>query len=300
MIRIGTRKSALALWQANEVKNQLESFGHSCKLVLIESNGDQNLTQPLYAMGIQGIFTKSLDTALLNSTIDIAVHSLKDVPTKLPKGIGLNAMLPRGNANDLVVYGPKFKGWEAQTKIGSGSLRRKAQWLGKYPHHTLENLRGNLEKRMEKLKNSDWSGAIFAQAGLERMDLLNGHYEVLDWMIPAPAQGVIGIASLENNPSLKSIVRKINCSNTALCAHIERSFLSVLEGGCTAPIGAIAKINGETLHFKGGLFSLDGTIALTVEEEINIKKVKEFGEKIAIKILREGGKRLMAQIKSEF
>ena len=191
MIRIGTRRSTLALWQANEVKNKLETFGHSCKLVHIESSGDQDLTQPLYEMGIQGIFTKNLDTALLNNNIDIAVHSLKDVPTKLPKGIKISALLPRGNANDLIVYSPKFKSWETQTTVGSGSLRRKAQWLRKYPHHKVENLRGNLPKRMEKLKNSDWSGAIFAQAGLERIDLLTKNYEILDSLHPSGCCGLL-------------------------------------------------------------------------------------------------------------
>ena len=297
MIRIGTRKSTLALWQANEVKNKLETYGHSCKLVRIESSGDQDLTQPLYAMGIQGIFTKNLDTALLNNNIDVAVHSLKDVPTKLPRGIKITAILPRGNVNDLIIYSPKFKGWETKTIIGSGSLRRKAQWLRKYPHHKVENLRGNLPKRMEKLKNSDWSGAIFAQAGIERIGLLTENYEILNWMIPAPAQGIIGITTLENNPSLKKSLQKINCEETASCAQIERSFLSTLEGGCTAPIGAIAKIRGEIIHFKGGLFSLDGKKAFTIEEEIKIKEAKGYGKKAGLKILKEGGKELMEQIK---
>ena len=195
------------------------------------------------------------------------------------------------------VYSPKFKSWETQITIGSGSLRRKAQWLRKYPHHKVENLRGNLPKRMEKLKNSDWSGAIFAQAGLERIDLLTENYEILNWMIPAPAQGIIGITTLDNNSSLKKSLQKINCKETASCAQIERSFLSTLEGGCTAPIGAIAKIRGEIIHFKGGLFSLDGKIAFTIEEEINIKEAKGYGEKAALKILKEGGKELMKQIK---
>ena len=299
MVRIGTRKSKLALWQANEVKAILESEGYPCCLVHIESNGDQDLNQPLYAMGIQGVFTKTLDTALLNEKIDIAVHSLKDVPTLLPKGINIKAVLSRGNPMDVLVYNPAFMGWETEASIGTGSLRRKAQWLRKNPKHQVENLRGNLQKRIEKLNNSNWSGAIFAQAGLDRLNLLQDNYEVLEWMIPAPSQGIIGIASLEKNKELNAVLDKINCAETSLCAQIERSFLNTLEGGCTAPIGAHAYCIENTLYFKGGLFSLDGTIAIVHEENTPLENTKEYGVKAAQKILNKGGKELMKQIKSQ-
>lgn len=299
MIRIGTRKSELALWQAKEVKAALELQGHRCELVLIESNGDQDLNQPLYAMGIQGIFTKTLDTALLNEKIDIAVHSLKDVPTLLPKGIQIKAVLSRGNPMDVLVYNTSFNAWETDASIGTGSLRRKAQWLRKYPNHKVENLRGNLQKRLEKLNNSEWSGAVFAQAGLERLDLLKVNHEVLDWMLPAPSQGIVGIACLETNRALQEVLEKINCTTTAKCAHIERSFLNTLEGGCTAPIGAYAYFKNDKLYFKGGLFSLDGTIAILHEEATSSEQFEETGIKAAHEILNKGGKELMHQIKSQ-
>ena len=299
MIRIGTRKSKLALWQANEVKAALELQGHSCELVLIESNGDQDLIQPLYAMGIQGIFTKTLDTALLNKKIDIAVHSLKDVPTLLPKGIQIKAVLSRGNPMDVLVYNTSFNARETDASIGTGSLRRRAQWLRKYPNHKVENLRGNLQKRLEKLNNSEWSGAVFAQAGLERLDLLKVNHEVLEWMLPAPSQGIVGIACLETNRALQEVLEKINCTTTAKCAHIERSFLNTLEGGCTAPIGAHAYFNNDKLYFKGGLFSLDGTIAILHEEATSSEQHEETGIKAAHEILNKGGKELMHQIKSQ-
>lgn len=299
MIRIGTRKSKLALWQANEVKAALELQGHSCELVLIESNGDQDLNQPLYAMGIQGIFTKTLDTALLNKKIDIAVHSLKDVPTLLPKGIQIKAVLSRGNPMDVLVYNTSFNAWETDASIGTGSLRRKAQWLRKNPNHKVENLRGNLQKRLEKLNNSEWSGAVFAQAGLERLGLLKVNHEVLEWMLPAPSQGIVGIACLETNRALQEVLEKINCTTTAKCAHIERSFLNTLEGGCTAPIGAHAYFKNDKLYFKGGLFSLDGTIAILHEEATSSEQHEETGIKAAHEILNKGGKELMHQIKSQ-
>ena len=299
MIRIGTRKSELALWQAKEVKAALELQGHRCELVLIESNGDQDLIQPLYAMGIQGIFTKTLDTALLNKKIDIAVHSLKDVPTLLPKGIQIKAVLSRGNPMDVLVYNTSFNARETDASIGTGSLRRRAQWLRKYPNHKVENLRGNLQKRLEKLNNSEWSGAVFAQAGLERLDLLKVNHEVLEWMLPAPSQGIVGIACLETNRAIQEVLEKINCTTTAKCAHIERSFLNTLEGGCTAPIGAHAYFNNDKLYFKGGLFSLDGTIAILHEEATSSEQHEETGIKAAHEILNKGGKELMHQIKSQ-
>jgi hydroxymethylbilane synthase len=299
MIRIGTRKSELALWQAKEVKAALELQGHRCELVLIESNGDQDLNQPLYAMGIQGIFTKTLDTALLNKKIDIAVHSLKDVPTLLPKGIQIKAVLSRGNPMDVLVYNTSFNAWETDDSIGTGSLRRKAQWLRKNPNHKVENLRGNLQKRLEKLNNSEWSGAVFAQAGLERLGLLKVNHEVLEWMLPAPSQGIVGIACLETNRALQEVLEKINCTTTAKCAHIERSFLNTLEGGCTAPIGAHAYFKNDKLYFKGGLFSLDGTIAILHEEATSSEQHEETGIKAAHEILNKGGKELMHQIKSQ-
>ena len=299
MIRIGTRKSALAIWQATQVKKHLEKLGETCILVPIESRGDQDLIQPLYAMGIQGIFTKSLDSALLSQTIDIAVHSLKDVPTKLPEGIKISACLKRGPAHDVVVYHPDFFDWNQNTVIGTGSLRRKAQWLRKYPQHNTENLRGNLQKRLEKLNASSWGGAIFAQAGLVRMDLLKENFSLLDWMNPAPAQGIIGVASLKKDTALSNVVQQLNCEETSLCAEVERTFLNTLEGGCTAPIGAYAFIKEQKLHFQGGLFSLDGKKAIEYQTETSLEQGPAIGKEAALHILENGGAQLMQQIKSQ-
>lgn len=299
MIRIGTRKSALALWQAEQVKSALEKLGKQCQFIFIESEGDQNQNQPLYAMGIQGIFTKALDSALLNHSIDIAVHSLKDVPTALPEGVQLSSVLPRGSFSDVLVLHPKFNEWTGTATIGSGSLRRKAQWLKKFPNHKVENLRGNVQTRLNKLSNSYWSGAIFAQAGLERLELLKKPYEVLDWMIPAPAQGAIGICSLSTTTSLLSSLKDINCETTSYCVAVEREFLKTLEGGCSAPIGALAILSKNKLHFKGGLFHPNGTVSFVIEETINHEDFTNPGKYFAEKILVQGGKELMVQINKE-
>ena len=298
MIRIGTRNSALALWQAQQVKNQLHALGVSAELIPVESEGDQNLRDPLYKMGIQGIFTKTLDAALLDQRIDIAVHSLKDVPTVLAEGIEIKAVLARGACADVLVYPPEHN-TPPKKIIGTGSLRRKAQWLRKYPDYTVENLRGNVQKRLEKLAQSEWTGAIFAQAGIERLELSDLHYNKLDWMIPAPAQGAIGIASLSSNSAVLPFLDRLNSSETALCTEIERSFLNTLEGGCTAPIGAIAKIKESKLFFQGGLFSLDGSQAKQIEEVVSLQDAKGLGIQSAKKILDQGGASLMDEIKSQ-
>ena len=296
MIRIGTRKSALALWQANLVKDQLDQFVVTSVLVPVESEGDQNLTDPLYQMGIQGIFTKALDIALLDEKIDLAVHSLKDVPTILASGIEISAVVARGPHQDVVVYNSK----KQQDKIiATGSLRRKAQWLRKFPEYKVENLRGNVQKRLKKLDDSTWEGAVFAQAGLERLGLSDFYYEPLDWMISAPSQGIIGVANLKSNTEIKSLLRKINCPQTEFCATIERTFLNTLEGGCTAPIGAFSYIENYIVKFKGGLFSLDGKEAIIQEDHVPLHQAKDLGIRTAKKILREGGRSLLNQIKSQ-
>ena len=299
MIRIGTRKSKLALWQANQVKSQLEALGASAILVPVESEGDQNLTDPIYKMGIQGIFTKTLDAALLNKKIDLAVHSLKDVPTVLAEGIEISAVLSRGPTKDVIVYHPQYANNSQKKIIGTGSLRRKAQWLRKFPDFKFENLRGNVQKRLEKLEHSSWTGAIFAQAGVERLGILGFGFKPLDWMIPAPAQGAIGIASLGSNTSIHPYLKQINSADTALCTETERSFLNTLEGGCTAPIGASAKIEGTKLILKAGLFSLDGKQAKVIQEETPIADAKGFGIQAAKNILNQGGALLMEEIKSQ-
>jgi hydroxymethylbilane synthase len=167
-IKIGTRDSELALWQANIVKQQLENLGYQTELVPVKSTGDLVLDKPLYELGITGIFTRTLDIAMLNHDIDIAVHSLKDVPTILPKGIVQAAVLKRGNVNDTLVFKDNEEFLSAKNAvIATGSLRRKAQWLNRYPTHTIEDLRGNVNSRLQKLKdNPHWNGAIFAAAGI--------------------------------------------------------------------------------------------------------------------------------------
>jgi len=298
VIRIGTRDSQLALWQAHTVKNKLDAHGYQTELVPVKSTGDIILDKPLYELGITGIFTKTLDTAMLNGSVDIAVHSMKDVPTLLPNGVVQTAVLERASSKDILVTKdtPNF---DEKCTIATGSLRRKAQWLHRYPNHNVVGLRGNVNTRLQKLNENTWQGAIFAKAGLERIGVLPQNYIDLNWMIPAPSQGAMVIVALENDEFCKEATAKLNDRDSEICTRIEREFLRVLEGGCTAPIGAIATKFGETITFKGVLFSLDGRTKLEVEKSIQASNNIKLGTTCALEILANGGKELMQKIKAE-
>jgi hydroxymethylbilane synthase len=294
IIRIGTRDSELALWQAKTVQRQLEHLGHKTQLVPVKSEGDIVLNKPIYELGTTGVFTKVLDSALLNNSIDIAVHSLKDVPTALPKGIVQAAVLKRGNVKDVLVYknNEEFLS-QKDAIIATGSLRRKAQWLNRYPTHHLVGLRGNVNTRLQKLKDNDWNGAIFAAAGLGRIGLTPDETIPLDWMVPAPAQGAVMITALSEDNETRAICAEINHEETEICTTIERQFLRLLEGGCSAPIGALAIIKNEEVNFHGVLLSLDGGKKIEVKRVEKLGRHHQIAKYCADFIIDRGGKRLM-------
>ena len=298
IIRIGTRDSDLALWQAKTVQSHLEALGYQTTLVPIKSTGDIILNKPLYELGITGIFTKTLDIAMLNGAIDIAVHSMKDVPTALPQGIVQAAVMERASYDDILVVKdtPDFS---TPCTIATGSLRRKAQWLAKYPHHTVVDLRGNVNTRLQKLKDNPWTGAIFAKAGLERIEVLPSQHTVLDWMIPAPSQGAMMITALEEDHFSLDACHKLNHEPTAQCTAIEKDFLRRLEGGCTAPIGALAEHKEDHIHFKGVLFALDGQKHIRIDRKIAFDEAQDFGKKCAEEVLQQGGDMIMKTIKEQ-
>jgi len=297
IIRIGTRDSELALWQANTVKSRLENLGYQTELVPVKSQGDLVLDIPLYEMGIVGVFTKTLDVAMLGGKVDIAVHSMKDVPTLLPKGIIQTAVLERATSNDILITNGEID-YNKPCTVATGSLRRKAQWLNRYPNHEIVDLRGNVNTRLQKLKDNNWEGAIFAKAGLERIKVLPSQYTELDWMIPAPAQGAMVIVAMENDEFSIEATSKLNHKESEICTTVEREFLRTLEGGCSAPIGAFAKIEENKIIFKGSLFSLDGKQKLDIEKSAEVLDYKDFGQNCAKYILENGGKELMSSLKS--
>ncbi|MCV9930406.1 hydroxymethylbilane synthase [Flavobacterium sp. LS1R49] len=299
IIRIGTRDSELALWQAHTVEKKLNDLGYKTKIIAVKSQGDILLDKPLYELGITGIFTKTLDIAMINGEIDIAVHSMKDVPTALPKGIVQAAVLERANSLDILVHKGNLDFLNGSGIIATGSLRRQAQWLNKYPNHNVVDLRGNVNTRMQKLNDSDWSGAVFAAAGLERINLKPENYINLDWMIPAPAQGAMVVVAMENDNFALDALTQLNDIETEIVTYIERQFLRTLEGGCTAPIGALVQYDEEedTLHFQGALFSLDGKVKMEIDKIVPIEEWKKLGFNMAQEILGNGGAELMKTIK---
>ncbi len=299
-IRIGTRDSELALWQAHTVERKLNDLGYATQIVAVKSTGDIILDVPLYELGITGIFTKTLDIAMIKGEVDIAVHSMKDVPTALPKGIVQAAVLQRADTPDsLVNIGIAGFCADAAT-IAPGSLRRQAQWLHRYPNHNITDLRGNVNTRLKKLDDNPWEGAIFAKAGLERINVLPGTYTVLDWMIPAPAQGAMVVVAMENDAYCREALAQLNDTATEVATHIERQFLRRLEGGCTAPIGALATYIGDEIRFEGVLLSIDGKQRLHIEKTIPANAdYSNLGNECADEILQNGGAELMEQIRTQ-
>jgi hydroxymethylbilane synthase len=301
MIRIGTRESQLAVWQATQVKDLLAGQGILSELVYIKSEGDIDLKTPLYEMGVQGIFTRSLDSALLNQRIDIAVHSMKDVPTQLPEGLQEAAVLKRGPVNDLLVFKKDmdFLGRkEYIAQIATSSIRRKAQWLHKYPAHQLHNLRGNVNTRLKKLETEPWDAAIFAQAGLERIALRPANSIILNWMLPAPAQGAILIVCRHNDEAVVQACQPLNHPDTALCTRIEREFLRTLLGGCSTPISALAEVEDDEIYFRGQLLSLDGSRKAEVEKILPLDWAAGLGRSAAEELLENGGAAIADSIRT--
>ncbi|KGO85682.1 porphobilinogen deaminase [Flavobacterium rivuli WB 3.3-2 = DSM 21788] len=299
-IRIGTRDSELALWQAHTVERKLNAMGYHTEIVAVKSTGDLILDVPLYELGITGIFTKTLDVAMLSGTIDIAVHSMKDVPTALPIGIVQAAVLERATVHDILVTKGNANFYTDTATIATGSLRRQAQWLNRYPHHKVVDLRGNVNTRLKKLAESDWNGAVFAEAGLERINLLPEEFTTLDWMIPAPAQGAMVVVTMEKDIFCTEAVAKLNHGPSDVATFIERQFLKRLEGGCTAPIGALVTFIDNEIRLEGVLLSIDGREKLHIEKVLPAgSNYMNFGNECADQILANGGAELMASIKDQ-
>lgn len=297
MIRIGTRESQLAVWQANQVKDLLSDQGVEAELVYIKSEGDVDLKTPLYEMGVQGIFTRSLDIALLNNKIDMAVHSMKDVPTQLPEGIAQAAVLKRASWKDLLIYKGEHVTFDGQFAgsgriIATSSIRRKAQWLNRYPHHSIENLRGNVNTRLRKLEENNWNGAIFAAAGLERIGLRPQNSIELDWMLPAPAQGAITVACRNTDEKLLEVCSRFNDTDTDICTKIERDFLRALLGGCSTPISALATISNNQVTFNGNILSVDGKHKVELHKVLDIAEAAGAGKSFASELLANGGQEI--------
>jgi hydroxymethylbilane synthase len=299
IIRIGTRDSRLALWQAETVRDLLQTHGYDTELVPVKSEGDLDLVTPLYAMGVQGVFTKTLDAALLSNRIDIAVHSMKDVPVQLAQGIVQAAVLPRASWHDILV--PRIPGMqdtEQYKVIATGSVRRRAQWLHRYPGTDVENLRGNVQTRLRKLRESNWDAAVFAAAGLERIQLRPEYAITMDWMLPAPAQGAVMVVCRQGEDGLLEACAHFDDPLTALCVREEREFLRTLMGGCSAPVSALAEVRESALVFKGNVLSVNGKDKMEAERAVPLQEAKGTGAMAAQELLDNGAGALIASIRN--
>lgn len=288
-VKVGTRESELAIWQASHVKTLLQECGLDADLVFIKSDGDLDTVTPLYELGVQGIFTKSLDVALLNGTVDIAVHSMKDVPTQPARGIRQAAVLKRASYKDILVFKHEAEfldNTHGEAIIATSSIRRIAQWTHRYPNHTMVNLRGNVNTRIRKVNESNWNGAIFAAAGVERINLRPSNSIDLDWMLPAPAQGAIIVVCREDDYDMAEACKELNDPQTERCTKIERDFLRTLSGGCSTPISALAIESEGNIVFKGSLCSVDGKEMMSIEKIFSIDSL-DGGKHAANEILKD-------------
>jgi hydroxymethylbilane synthase len=309
IIRIGTRDSQLAIWQASNVQDLLKKTGVTSELVYMKSEGDVDTVTPLYELGVQGVFTKTLDAALLNNRIDIAVHSMKDVPTALAHGIRQASVLKRASYKDIFVYKNRsdidiLKAWDHGDRkkaftIATSSIRRIAQWLHRYPGHTVENLRGNVNTRLRKVQDNNWNGAIFAAAGVERIEVRPENSIDLDWMLPAPAQGAIMVVCRTGDDFAFEACQSFNDEDTALCTKIERDFLRALLGGCSTPISALAQSNNGEILLRGNIVRPDGGKKVEIEKIIAREKAASLGSEAATEILTRGGKEIVETIRKK-
>lgn len=300
-IRIGARNSPLALWQAREVARHLQNLNHTTEIVPVVSQGDKNLDKPLYAMGITGVFTRDLDQALLAGEIDLAVHSLKDVPTLLPEGIELVACLERDYPEDILVRRAEAKDKPLEELvIATSSLRRRAFWLSQFPNTKFVDIRGNVQTRINKLENGLADATMFSRAGFERLEL-NIPYEFVPNMLNAPGQGVVAVASRGDNLELNEIVSSFSNKETEIAVRVERNFLRKLEGGCTAPIGARAIYveKEDKVIFHGKVSSLDGTTSAEISDVFPYNTSEDLGTKLGEELLGKGAKEIMEEIKKQ-
>lgn len=300
LLRIGTRDSELAMWQATHVAALLKADGIETELRPIKSEGDLDLTTPLGEMGGKGVFTKALDLALLEGTIDLAVHSFKDLPTRQPHPLVVAAVLKREDPADVLVAPngvPFLEDADMPAVIATSSHRRKAQWLHRYPSHEVVPIRGNVQTRLKKIESENRDGAIFAAAGLLRVGLDDVITRRLEWMVPAPAQGALAVMIREENQGSWPAVARLNDPETRICTEAEREVLTRLEAGCSAPLGAYAWIEGDELVLHGVVLTLDGSLQYDLEMRSPVAEPNRLGFRMADALLEQGASELMEDLR---
>jgi hydroxymethylbilane synthase len=302
-IIIGSRGSELALWQANFVKRELEKKNQnvSVDIKIIKTKGDKILDVALSKIGDRSLFTKELEVELLNKKIDLAVHSLKDLQTEIPKGLKLAAVTKRHNVQDVIISrkkGTTIFNLPENATVATGSLRRRCQLLHLRPDLNIVELRGNVPSRINKFLGSDWDAIILARAGIERLKL-NKHISSIikaDIMLPAVGQGALGIETRADNKIVNEVVKSIHHENTYKAVLAERALLKTLEGGCQVPIGAFAEVKQNGLHIDALVGSLDGSLTFRKKIHGSKSNPEKLGKKLADDLLKAGAKTILKEI----
>lgn len=301
-IRIGTRGSKLALWQANHVADLIRPSGYRTEIVPIETRGDKMLSVSIAKIGSKGVFTEEIEEQLLKGTIDVAVHSAKDVSSYMPDELELIAFTEREVPNDVVISRDKQITLDRQTvTIGTSSTRRIAFVKHFYPHANTVSIRGNLQTRLAKLDAGDCDALILAFAGVHRMEYDHLITERIDtsYFVPPVGQGTIAVECHKKlSFEKKEIIRRwVNDVNTEDCLRAERAFLKTLEGGCSIPSFGYAWLEGQTVTLKAGIISLDGKELIKIKKSAPIEEGKELGKGIANEVLAKGGDRILREIR---
>jgi hydroxymethylbilane synthase len=298
LLRLGTRKSKLALWQANFVKEKLEALGCKVELVPITTTGDKILDAPLAKIGGKGLFVKEIENALLAGEIDLAVHSLKDVPMIIPEGLTLSAITEREEPYDVLISrnGKKLEELPSGAVVGTSSLRRQVQIKRRRRDLRVEILRGNVDTRLRKLKEGLYDAIVLAYAGVKRMGFSGEISQVLEDFIPAVGQGSLAIETRAEDERVINFVKVLNHEESWLRAVCERAFLKELQGGCQVPIGAYAWIEGDRIKIKGFISDLEGERFLEGYEEGGLQEAEEVGKRLAQRLLRKGGEEILKEI----
>ncbi len=299
-IKIGTRASRLALWQANFVAAELKKFfpALEIELVKIHTTGDKILDAPLAKIGGKGLFTKELELQMAAGAIDLAVHSLKDVPTELPAGFRIAAITRRVQPFDAFVSNKfySFNDLPQGAVVGTSSLRRAAQVLSLRPDLTIRNLRGNVETRLKKLDTGDFDAIILAAAGLERLGYSSRIGELMTAIIPAAGQGSLAIEIRDDDEKIFSLVQSLNDNETCAAVEVEREFLREVGGSCQIPVGVFASVVGGQMNVRALIASPDGKNFVSDSSSAPLEKIYLLGKNLARRLLDCGGKKILNDI----
>ena len=302
VLKIATRQSPLALWQANFVKARLQALYPELRIELVTmvTKGDVILDTPLAKIGGKGLFVKELETALLNGEADIAVHSMKDVPMQFPAGLGLSVICKREDPRDAFVSN-KFSCLDelpSGATVGTSSLRRQCQLKALRPDLMIQSLRGNVGTRLSKLDNGDYDAIILASAGLIRLGLPEriASFIETDVSLPAAGQGAVGIECRLNDTRVQQLLAPLADTETTACVLAERAMNHRLQGGCQVPIGGFAELNGDKLFLRALVGALDGSQIIRAEGESAVENAEVLGVQIAEQLLVQGADKILAEI----